>query len=119
MSKKRRWVWMLLVAPLIPCCGLCGAAGIRYSRANAERRAYGELFLEELEVVRADAGEYPETLVWNHAPYLHYQRCADGGFALRYTEPAMFVLPSDFARQWDPETKSWDLKELGVDPPCP
>ena len=86
------------------------------NRDNKEREAKAVVALAQLEAVRVDAGEYPET--FTVARPLTYQRCDDGGFALAYEEQSPGMFPSDFERRWDPQTKQWELKELGVDYPC-
>ena len=113
---NKRWLWFLPLLACIPCCGVCGMVGERNVRARRELQARATTVLSALEAARGDAGSYPETFAVEQP--LHYERCADGGFAFSYTEPSPGFLPSDFARQWNPATQTWDPRELGVDPPC-
>ena len=83
---------------------------------NKARETRANAVLGLIESGRGDAGEYPETV--SVARPLSYHRCEDGGFALAYEEASPGFFPSDFERRWDPETKRWEPKELGVDPPC-
>jgi hypothetical protein len=96
-------------------------SGMRMTRVGKERQARAAAMLGQLEAYRADAGSYPEHLaeLAGSTDALSYNLCPDGGFELSYTDPSPGgFLPSDFERRFNPDTRAWDLKEIGVDPRC-
>lgn len=117
---RRRWLWLLLLVPCVPCCGLCGLSASSKSRADRERAERAKLALEKIEAFRADAGVVPAGLreLGVAEEHLVYEACPDGGFSLAWVEAGIGVFPSDFARQFDPATRQWELRELGAAPPC-